>query len=162
MAWGSCPANLWLNGIGSRFGRFLTNRSVFSLQMVATKSSLGVPKSSVMMENWCTSGKLRIRWLNPPLYFDNAILTVLSWEQGLSFQHFSKDTASTPDINSDIILLPSQHDLGCTIISGGYVTCHLRILDTSKTEIANLEIAVLVDEDVAWFLLRMYSVYAIA
>jgi len=52
----------------------------------------------------------------------------------------------------DVVFLPGQHDLWCTVVACGYITRHLRILNTSQTEIANLEIAVLIDQNVAWFL----------
>lgn len=44
--------------------------------------------------------------------------------------------------------MPSQHDLGCTVVTGRDVTGHLRVLDSSKTKVANLEITVFVDENV--------------
>jgi hypothetical protein len=49
---------------------------------------------------------------------------------------------------SDIVLLPRQHDLWRTVVSSRNVTSHLRVLDSGKTEIANLQIAVLVDKNV--------------
>lgn len=68
---GSAFLNLLLNGCRSRFGNDWTKRRVwegcqpppgspdvesitFSLPMVCITSSGGVPKSSVMMENWLT------------------------------------------------------------------------------------------------------------
>lgn len=80
---------------------------------------------------------------------------ILSWEQRLALKHLSKDASSTPDINLNIILLPCKHNLRCSVISGGDITSHLGILNTGKTEIANLEIAVLVDKDVAGLQIAM-------
>lgn len=51
-----------------------------------------------------------------------------------------------------IILLPCQHDLWCTVIARGYIASHLRILDTGETKITNLQVAVFIDQNVAWFL----------
>lgn len=98
------------------------------------------------------------------------ILTILSGEQWLSFQHFSKDTASTPNIDSNVVLLPSQHNFRCTIISGRDITRHLWVLNTRQTEITNLEITVFVDQNIAWFLPQsmntcfklLYSIYQVS
>jgi hypothetical protein len=74
---------------------------------------------------------------------------VLAGEERLALKHLSKDAACTPDIDLDIVLLPCEHDLRGSVVSGRDVTRHLRVLYTGETEVANLEIAVLVDEDVA-------------
>lgn len=74
---------------------------------------------------------------------------VLAREQRLALEHLGKDTANTPDIDLNIVLLPGEHDLGGSVISCRDVTGHLRVLDTGQTEVANLQIAVLVDQDVA-------------
>lgn len=52
---GSALGNFVANGTFSRLGRLWTNRRVFSLAMVWITSSGGVPRSSVMIENWLTS-----------------------------------------------------------------------------------------------------------
>ena len=74
---------------------------------------------------------------------------VLAGEERLALEHLSEDAARTPDINLDVVLLPCEHDLRRSVVSGRDVTRHLRVLYTGETEVANLEIAVLVDEDVA-------------
>ena len=74
---------------------------------------------------------------------------VLSREQRLALQHLCKDTTGTPDINLNIILLPCKHDLWCSVISRGDISGHLRVLNTGQAEVADLEITVLVDENVA-------------
>jgi hypothetical protein len=74
---------------------------------------------------------------------------VLSGEKGLALKHLSEDAAGTPNVNLHIVLLPGEHDLGRAVISRRDVAGHLRILDTGQTEIANLQIAVLVDQNVA-------------
>ena len=48
-----------------------------------------------------------------------------------------------------LVLLPSKHDLRCSVISRGDVSSHLGVLYTGETEVADLEIAVLVYENVA-------------
>ena len=70
---------------------------------------------------------------------------VFAWEQGLALQHLRKDTTGTPNIDLDVVLLPGEHDLGCPIVSCRHITCHLRILYTCKSEVAYLQVAVLVD-----------------
>jgi hypothetical protein len=74
---------------------------------------------------------------------------VLSGEQGLALEHLGKDTSDTPDINFNVVLLPGEHDFGSSVVSRRDVTGHLGVLDTGQTKVANLQIAVLVDQDVA-------------
>jgi hypothetical protein len=73
---------------------------------------------------------------------------VLSGEKRLALEHLGEDAACTPDIHLHVVLLPCEHDLRRSVVSGRDVTGHLRVLDAGKTEIANLQIAVLVDKDV--------------
>lgn len=75
---------------------------------------------------------------------------VLAGEEWLSLEHLGKDAASTPDIYLDVVLLPCEHNLGGTVVTRGHVTRHLRVLNTSQAEVANLEITVLIDEDIGW------------
>jgi hypothetical protein len=74
---------------------------------------------------------------------------VLSWEQRLAFEHLSKDAACTPDVDLNIVFLPCKHNLRGAVVAGGNVAGHLRILYTGQAEIADLQITVLVDENVA-------------
>lgn len=76
---------------------------------------------------------------------------VLSWEKRLARQHLREYTASTPYVNLHIILLPCQHDLGGTVVSRRDVSCHLGILNSREAEVADLKVAVLVDENIARF-----------
>lgn len=76
---------------------------------------------------------------------------VLAGEEWLALEHFGKDTASAPDIDLDIVFLPCEHDLGRPVVSCRYVTCHLGVLNTGQAEVANLEIAILVNQNVAGF-----------
>ena len=81
---------------------------------------------------------------------------ILPGEQGSPFQHLGKYTASTPDVHLDIILLPREHNLGGAVVSCRHVTGHLRILDTSEAKVTDLQVAVLVDQDVAGFEVAMH------
>lgn len=74
---------------------------------------------------------------------------VLSGENGLALEHLGENAAGTPDIDLDVVLLPSEHDLGGAVVTSRDITSHLRILDAREAEIANLQVAVLVDQDVA-------------
>jgi hypothetical protein len=74
---------------------------------------------------------------------------VLSGEQWLALKHFCEDTSCTPDIDLYVVLLPCKHDLRRSVVSGRDVTRHLGVLYTGETKVADLEIAVLIDEDVA-------------
>lgn len=55
-------------------------------------------------------------------------------------------------LTSHVIFLPSQHNLRSTVVSRRHITGHLRILNSSQPEITNLQVAVLVDQDIGWFL----------
>lgn len=74
---------------------------------------------------------------------------ILAWKQWLSLEHFRKYTSSAPDIDLHIILLPCKHDLRRPVVPCRYISGHLWILYTGEAEVANLEIAILVDKDVA-------------
>lgn len=74
---------------------------------------------------------------------------VLSGEERLAIEHLGKDAACTPNVHLDVVFLPCEHDLGGAVVSGGDIACHLGILDAGKTEIANLEVTVFVDENIA-------------
>lgn len=65
--------------------------------------------------------------------------TILSWEKGLPFQHLCKNTSGTPDIDRNIVLLPSEHYFRRTIVSRWNIAGHLRILYTSKAKITDLQ-----------------------
>ena len=74
---------------------------------------------------------------------------VLAGEQRLALEHFRKDTSCTPDVHLHIVFLPCEHDFWGSVVSSGDITGHLRILYTCQTEIADLEVAVLVDQNIA-------------
>jgi len=82
---------------------------------------------------------------------------VFSREQRLALEHLGEDASCTPDIHLDIVLLPCEHDFWRSVVSGRNVSCHLGVLYTSETEVADLEIAVLVDENVAGLQVTMYD-----
>ena len=92
-----------------------------------------------------------IRWSTEELSNDGELVDViLSWEQWLALQHLGEDTSCRPDVDLDVVLLPCKHDLWRSVVSRRNVTGHLWVLNARKTEIANLQVAVLVDEDVGW------------
>lgn len=97
------------------------------------------------------NGVNNIIWWRSEKFGDDGELVdmILSREQWLAFQHFCENAPSTPYINFYIILLPCKHDLWCSVVSCRDISGHLRILNASKTEIADLEVTVLVDENVA-------------
>lgn len=74
---------------------------------------------------------------------------VLAREQGLAIEHLGENAARTPDVDLDIVFLPRQHDFGGSVVSCRDVAGHLGVLDAGKAEVANLQIAVLVDKNVA-------------
>ena len=98
-----------------------------------------------------------IIWWGTKKFSDDGELInmIFSWEQRLALKHLSEDASSTPNVNLNIILLPCEHDLGCSVVSGGDVAGHLGILNTGKAKVANLQIAVLVDKDVTGLQITM-------
>ena len=74
---------------------------------------------------------------------------ILAGEEGLALEHLGKDTAGAPNVDLNIVLLPGKHDLRRTVVSRRHISCHLRILDSRQAEIADLQIAVLINQDVA-------------
>ena len=91
-----------------------------------------------------------IWWGSKKLGDDRELVDViLPWEKRLALQHLRKDTSSTPDINLNIVFLPCKHNLGGSVVSRRDIASHLGVLNTGQTEVADLQIAVLVDQDVA-------------
>jgi hypothetical protein len=96
-------------------------------------------------------------------------LTVLSGKEGFALEHLGENAPRAPNVDSNIVFLPREHDLGGPIISRRHVASHLRILYSGKAKVTylgccavsqrnvgwrgtHLEITILVYEDVAWFL----------
>jgi len=82
---------------------------------------------------------------------------IFAGEEGLALQHLGEDAASTPDVDLDIVFLPREHDLGRTVVSCRNISGHLGVLDTGKTKVADLQIAVFVDENVAGLEITMHD-----
>ena len=80
---------------------------------------------------------------------------VLAGEEWLALEHLSKDAASTPDIHLDIVFLPGEHDFGSSVVSSRNVARHLGVLDPCQAEVADFQIAILVDQDVTRFQVTM-------
>ena len=82
---------------------------------------------------------------------------VFSWEQWLALEHLSEDAAGAPDVHLNIVFLPCEHDLGGAVVASRDIAGHLRVLDTGETEVADLEVAVFVDEDVGGLEVAVYD-----
>lgn len=76
---------------------------------------------------------------------------VLSGEERLALEHLGKDAGGAPDVHLDVVFLPCEHDLGRPVIPRRDVARHLRVLDPREAKVANLQVAVLVDQDIARF-----------
>jgi hypothetical protein len=74
---------------------------------------------------------------------------VLAGEQRLALQHLRENAACAPDVDLDIVFLPREHDLRRSVVTCRDITRHLGVLYTGKSEVADLEIAILVDQNVA-------------
>ena len=98
----------------------------------------------------CNGVDYIVGWSSEKLCDDRELIDViLAREEWFAFQHFCKYAPSAPDIHFDIVLLPGQHDLWRPVVPRRNIAGHLRILDSRQAEIANLEVAILVDQDVA-------------
>ena len=73
---------------------------------------------------------------------------ILAREKRLALQHFCENTSRAPDVDFHIVLLPREHDLRCSVVSRRDIASHLRILYACQAEVADFEVAVLVNEDV--------------
>ena len=73
---------------------------------------------------------------------------VFSREERFALEHFSEDASCAPNIDFDVIFLPREHDLGSSIVSRRDVTGHLRILNACKAEVADFEVAILVNQNI--------------
>lgn len=82
-----------------------------------------------MMENWLT-------WSLPG-------------KSGLPSSISAKMQPALQMSTSTSYFLPREHDLGRAVVPRRNVTRHLGVLDARQAEVADLEIAILVDEDVA-------------
>ena len=74
---------------------------------------------------------------------------ILSREERFSLNHLRENAGCAPDVHLHVVLLPCKHDLGGAVVSCRNVAGHLGILNTGETEIADLEVAVFIDKDVA-------------
>lgn len=93
-----------------------------------------------------------IRWGTEKFCDDGKLVDmVLPWKQRFPFKHLRKNAPCTPDIHFHIIFLPREHDFGSAVISCRHVACHLRVLNTGQTEIADFQITVLIYQDIAGF-----------
>ena len=99
-----------------------------------------------------------IRGSSEELGYDRELVhVVFPWKQWFTLKHFRKNTACTPDIHLHIILLPCKHNFRRPIVPGRHVTGHLRILYPRKAKVADLQIAVLIDKDIAGLEVPMYD-----
>ena len=73
------------------------------------------------------------------LIHSERVLTVFAREERLSFEHLSKNTPGTPDIDCNIVFLPCEHNFGRPVVPSRDISGHLRILNTREAEITDLE-----------------------
>ena len=76
---------------------------------------------------------------------------IFAWKERLALEHLREYASCTPYVNLDVIFLPCEHDFRGAIIAGRDVARHLGVLDSGETEIADLQVAIFIDQDVAWF-----------
>lgn len=62
---------------------------------------------------------------------------ILPGEDGPPENHLGEDAARTPDIHFLGVSSPGEHDFGGSVVPGGDVAGHLRILHAGEPEIAD-------------------------
>lgn len=99
-----------------------------------------------------------VRWSAEQLGNDGELIDVVfAGEKRLALEHLGKDAACTPDVDLNVVFLPGEHDFWGAIVSCRDIARHLRVLDSGQAKVANLEIAVLVDENVARLQVTMHD-----
>lgn len=82
---------------------------------------------------------------------------VLAGEEGLALEHLGEDAAGAPDVHLDVVFLPGEHDFGGAVVPGRHIARHLGVLNAGQAKVANLQIAILVDENVAGLQVTMHD-----
>ena len=87
----------------------------------------------------------------------NLILSIRAGKKGLPLQHLSKNTTHTPHIHRCCVMTGTQQQFRSSIPSRGnifreYVGLHILEQGSGESEVADLEITVGVDKQIAWFL----------
>lgn len=97
-----------------------------------------------------TDGLNDIIWWCAKQFCDDGELidVVFARKERFALEHFGEDASCAPYIDFDIVLLPREHDFGCSIVSRRDITSHLRILNTRKAKVADFEVAILVDQNI--------------
>lgn len=91
-----------------------------------------------------------IGWASEEFGDDGELIDViLAREEGFALEHLGEDAAGAPDVHLDVVLLPREHDLGGAVIPRRNVARHLWILNSGQAKVADLQIAILVNQDVA-------------
>lgn len=97
-----------------------------------------------------------VGWSSEQFGYDRKLIDVIfAGKQRFAFQHLGEYASGAPDIDLDVVLLPCEHNLRRTVVPRRHVSRHLRILDSRQTKITNLQVAVLVDQDIAWLEVSM-------
>jgi hypothetical protein len=65
-------------------------------------------------------------------------------------QHFSKDAPCTSNVNLFVIALPRKDDLRGPVTAGWNVARHVGFLNSRQPKIANLDVAIFIDQNVPW------------
>ena len=91
-----------------------------------------------------------IGWRPEKLRDDRELVNmILAGEERRALKHLGQDTTGAPDVDLDVVLLLVEHDLRCLVVPRRNIAGHLRILDTRMAKVADLQGAVLVDQDIA-------------
>lgn len=80
---------------------------------------------------------------------------ILPRKQRLALKHLCENTSRTPYVNLNVILLPREHYFWSAVVARRDIASHLWVLDSGETEIADLQVTILIDQDIAWFQITM-------
>lgn len=92
-----------------------------------------------------------VRWCSQQFCYDGELIDMIfARKQGFPLEHLGKYASCAPDVDLYVVLLPCEHNLRRAVVSSRHVSRHLGVLDSSQTKIANFQVTVLIDQNIAW------------
>lgn len=90
-------------------------------------------------------------WLPQKLGNQDELMHMVSpREENFPENHLCQNTSNAPHIHGVVVVLPGQHDLRRAVVSSGDVAGHLGVLFSGQAKVTNFQVAVIVDQNVAW------------
>ena len=89
----------------------------------------------------------------------------IAWEERLAGRHLGEDAADRPHVDASRVLTTTEKNLRCAVPESDDFVCVSAERDTEcagQTEIGQLEVAFLVDEQVLWFEVTVQDTVGVA